>query len=73
MVDELTESLNAKGLKASGIHGDMKQVARTQVMERFKSGRTPILIATDVAARGIDVDNVDAVINFDIPQDNEFV
>ncbi len=72
MVDELTESLNAKGLKASGIHGDMKQVARTQVMERFKSGRTPILIATDVAARGIDVDNVDAVINFDIPQDNEY-
>lgn len=72
MVDELTEALNAKGFKASGIHGDMKQQARTQVMERFKSGRTPILIATDVAARGIDVDDVDAVFNYDIPQDNEY-
>lgn len=72
MVDELTEALNTKGFKASGIHGDMKQMARTQVMERFKSGKTPILIATDVAARGIDVDNIDAVFNFDIPQDNEY-
>lgn len=72
MVDELTEALNSKGFKASGIHGDMKQMARTQVMERFKSGKTPILIATDVAARGIDVDNIDAVFNFDIPQDNEY-
>ncbi len=72
MVDELTEALNSKGFKASGIHGDMKQMARTQVMERFKSGKTPILIATDVAARGIDVDDIDAVFNFDIPQDNEY-
>jgi len=72
MVDELTEALNAKGFKASGIHGDMKQMARTLVMERFKTGRTPILIATDVAARGIDVDDIDAVFNFDIPLDNEY-
>ncbi len=72
MVDELTEALNSRGFKASGIHGDMKQMARTQVMERFKTGKTPILIATDVAARGIDVDNVDAVFNYDIPQDNEY-
>ncbi len=72
MVDELTEALNAKGFKASGIHGDMKQVARTQVMEKFRSGKTPILIATDVAARGIDVDDIDAVFNYDIPQDNEY-
>ncbi len=72
MVDELTEALTAKGFKASGIHGDMKQVARTQVMDRFKSGKTPILIATDVAARGIDVDDIDAVFNYDIPQDNEY-
>ena len=72
MVDELTEALNAKGFKASGIHGDMKQAARTQVMDRFKSGKTPILIATDVAARGIDVDDIDAVFNYDIPQDNEY-
>ncbi len=72
MVDELTEGLNQKGFKASGIHGDMKQAARSAVMDRFKSGRTSILIATDVAARGIDVDDVDAVFNYDIPQDYEY-
>lgn len=72
MVEELTEALNMKGFKASGLHGDMKQMQRTQVMERFKTGRTPILIATDVAARGIDVDDVDAVFNYDIPQDYEY-
>lgn len=72
MVDELTEALCAKGFKAAGLHGDMKQSQRTQVMDRFKSGRTAILIATDVAARGIDVDDIDAVFNFDLPQDNEY-
>ena len=72
MVDELTEALNTKGFKSAGLHGDMKQASRTQVMERFKSGKTPILIATDVAARGIDVDDIDAVFNYDIPQDNEY-
>ena len=72
MVDELSEALINKGFKAAGLHGDMKQSARTQVMDRFKSGKTPILIATDVAARGIDVDDIDAVFNYDIPQDNEY-
>ena len=72
MVDELSEYLNGAGYKAIGIHGDMKQSARTQVMNSFKSHRTRILIATDVAARGIDVENVDAVFNFDIPQDTEY-
>lgn len=72
MVDELSEYLNSAGYKAIGIHGDMKQSARTQVMNSFKSHRTRILIATDVAARGIDVENVDAVFNFDIPQDTEY-
>lgn len=72
MVDELTRYLNEHGFNASALHGDMKQEARTAVMNSFKSGRTPILIATDVAARGIDVDNVDAVYNFDIPQDYEY-
>ncbi|MGN0692098.1 MAG: helicase-related protein, partial [Oscillospiraceae bacterium] len=60
------------GFKAAGLHGDMKQQSRTQVLNAFKSGRINILIATDVAARGIDVDNVDAVFNYDIPQDNEY-
>lgn len=72
MVDELTEALCAKGFKAAGIHGDMKQTQRTQVMNSFKAARTSILIATDVAARGIDVDDIDAVFNFDLPQDNEY-
>ena len=72
MVDELSEYLTSAGYQAVGIHGDMRQSARTQVMASFKSHRTRILIATDVAARGIDVENVDAVFNFDIPQDIEF-
>ena len=72
MVDELTDMLTAKGFKAVGIHGDMKQNQRTMVMNSFKSGRTSILVATDVAARGIDVSGVDAVFNYDLPQDNEY-
>ncbi len=72
MVDELTECLISKGYKAAGLHGDMKQQTRTQVLNSFKAGRMNILIATDVAARGIDVDNIDAVFNYDIPQDNEY-
>lgn len=72
MVDELARYLNEHGFNASTLHGDMKQEARTSVMNSFKSGRTPILIATDVAARGIDVDDVDAVYNYDIPQDYEY-
>ena len=71
-VDERSEYLTNAGYQAVGIHGDMRQSARTQVMASFKSHRTRILIATDVAARGIDVENVDAVFNFDIPQDIEF-
>lgn len=72
MVDELTRYLGEHGFNAAALHGDMKQEARTAVMNSFKSGRTPILIATDVAARGIDVDDVDAVYNYDIPQDYEY-
>lgn len=72
MVDELTEALVSRGFKAAGLHGDMKQASRTQVLGAFKSGRINILIATDVAARGIDVDDVDAVFNYDLPQDNEY-
>ncbi len=72
MVDELTETLCAKGFKAGGLHGDMKQAQRTQVMDRFKNGKISVLIATDVAARGIDVSGVDAVFNYDLPQDNEY-
>ena len=72
MVDELTDSLVSKGFRAAGLHGDMKQQSRTQVLNAFKSGAINVLIATDVAARGIDVDDVDAVFNYDLPQDNEY-
>lgn len=71
-VDELVEYLNDNGFKAVGLHGDMKQMVRTQVMNNFKAGRINVLIATDVAARGIDVENVKAVVNFDLPQENEY-
>lgn len=72
MVDELSNELNNNDIKAISLHGDMKQEFRTRVMEQFRTGKHPILIATDVAARGIDVDDIDLVVNFDIPQDNEY-
>lgn len=72
MVDELSTELNNHDIKAISLHGDMKQEFRTRVMEQFRTGNYPILIATDVAARGIDVDDIDLVVNFDIPQDNEY-
>ena len=72
MVDELTTELNKAGYPALGLHGDMKQEMRTMVMNRFKKGMVSVLIATDVAARGIDVDNMDVVINYDIPQELEY-
>jgi len=72
MVDELCNVLNDSGFKSMGLHGDLKQSQRNQVMKDFKSGRVSILIATDVAARGIDVDDIEAVFNYDIPQENEY-
>ncbi|MDE6834692.1 MAG: DbpA RNA binding domain-containing protein, partial [Ruminococcus sp.] len=72
MVDDLTEELVKSGFRAVGIHGDMKQSQRTQVMNSFKNKSVEILVATDVAARGIDVNGVDAVFNYDLPQDNEY-
>ena len=71
-VDELAEVLKKNGFRAEGLHGDMSQHQRDVAMHRFRAGSTNILIATDVAARGIDVDNVEAVINYDIPQDIEY-
>ncbi|OQB16028.1 MAG: DEAD-box ATP-dependent RNA helicase CshA [Firmicutes bacterium ADurb.Bin193] len=71
-VDELVAQLNARGLSAEGLHGDMKQASRNSVMAQFKSGSLEILVATDVAARGIDVDDVECVFNYDIPLDMEY-
>lgn len=72
MVDELCQVLNDCGFQSIGLHGDLKQTQRDQVMRDFKSGRSSILIATDVAARGIDVEDVEAVFNYDVPQENEY-
>jgi len=71
-VDELVQDLQGRGYFAEGLHGDLKQMQRDRVMSSFRSGATEILVATDVAARGIDVDNVEAVFNYDIPQDDEY-
>lgn len=71
-VDELVEDLKGRGYFAAGLHGDLKQSQRDRVMNGFRNGRTDILVATDVAARGIDVDDVEAVFNYDVPQDDEY-
>ena len=72
MTDRLTERLKKEGYQAECIHGDVKQSQRNVVMNDFRRGKFPILIATDVAARGIDDDDVEAVINFDLPAENEY-
>ena len=69
-VDDLVQELQGRGYFAEGLHGDLKQVQRDRVMDSFRNGRTDILVATDVAARGIDVGDVEAVFNYDIPQDD---
>lgn len=72
MVEELQNELQSRGYMAGGLHGDMRQVSRDQMLKAFKTGKNDILIATDVAARGIDVEDVDIVFNFDLPQDEEY-
>ncbi|NLW22914.1 MAG: DEAD/DEAH box helicase [Tissierellia bacterium] len=71
-VDELTIELQGRGYFVDGLHGDLKQAQRDKVMSKFRSGNIDILVATDVAARGIDVDDVDIVFNYDLPQDEEY-
>ncbi|CDQ40917.1 MULTISPECIES: DEAD/DEAH box helicase [Virgibacillus] len=70
-VDEITEGLQARGYRAEGIHGDLTQGKRMSVLKKFKHGRVDVLVATDVAARGLDISGVTHVYNFDIPQDPE--
>ncbi|MBS3898186.1 MAG: DEAD/DEAH box helicase [Dethiobacter sp.] len=70
-VDELYEALNKRGYSAEGIHGDMTQARRDSVMRQFRDGSIDVLVATDVAARGLDISGVTHVYNFDIPQDPE--
>ena len=71
-VDLLVNGLLGRGYFAAGLHGDMKQAQRDRVMDGFRKGKTEILVATDVAARGIDVEEVEAVFNYDLPQDDEY-
>ncbi len=71
-VDEVAERLQARGYIAEGLHSDISQPAREKVLRAFRDGRTEVLVATDVAARGLDIPDVSLVINFDIPPDPEF-
>ncbi|MGN1401921.1 MAG: DEAD/DEAH box helicase [Bacillus sp. (in: firmicutes)] len=70
-VDELSTALNLRGYTAEGIHGDLSQAKRLSVLKKFKEGSIDVLVATDVAARGLDISGVTHVYNFDIPQDPE--
>ena len=72
MCQRLSDDLHRAGVDADCIHGDIAQQKREKTMRTFKEGRLPVLIATDVASRGIDVDDVDCVINYDVPQENEY-
>jgi len=71
-VDDLTTEMQSRGYSAEALHGDLRQEQRDKVMSRFRNGQFDILIATDVAARGIDVDDVEAVFNYDLPGDDEY-
>ncbi|NLC04747.1 MAG: DEAD/DEAH box helicase, partial [Tissierellia bacterium] len=71
-VDELVVSLQSRGYTADALHGDLKQSQRDTVMGKFRRGVIDILVATDVAARGLDVDEIDLVFNYDMPQDEEY-
>lgn len=72
MVEDVTAYLHRFDFEADGLHGDMNQSQRSKVMSAFKRGKTAVLVATDVAARGIDVNDIDYVINYDIPQNTEY-
>jgi ATP-dependent RNA helicase DeaD len=71
MVDDLVEHLNAQGYSADRLHGEMTQMMRDRVMNRFRKSGLEFLVATDVAARGIDVENIEVVFNYDLPYDGE--
>ena len=72
MCQRLSDDFRRAGLDCDCIHGDIRQSQREKTMQRYRDGKLPVLIATDVASRGIDVDDVDCVINFDVPEENEY-
>jgi len=71
-VDDVTSGLLTRGFMAEALHGDMKQMQRDRVMDRFRNGTINVLVASDVAARGLDIDDVEVVFNYDIPTDEEY-
>lgn len=72
MCQRLCDDFQRAGMDCDCLHGDIRQSQREKTMQRFRAGKLPILVATDVASRGIDVDDVDCVINFDVPEENEY-
>jgi len=72
MTQRVCDRLQKQGYQAEALHGDVRQSQRTRIMNDFKRGKFPVLVSTDVAARGIDVDDVEAVINYDLPNENEY-
>ncbi len=72
MCQRLSDEFQRAGLDCDCIHGDIRQSQREKAMQRYRDGKLQVLIATDVASRGIDVDDVDCVINFDVPEENEY-
>jgi ATP-dependent RNA helicase DeaD len=72
MTQRVCDRLVKQGYQAEALHGDIRQSQRTRIMNDFKRGKFPVLVSTDVAARGIDVDDVEAVINYDLPNENEY-
>ena len=72
MCQRLCDDFQRAGLDCECIHGDIRQSQREKTMQRYRDGKLPVLIATDLASRGIDVDDVDCVINFDVPEENEY-
>ena len=70
--ERLTKFLQMRGVDAQCIHGDIPQRKREEVMQRFRDGKLRVFVATDVASRGIDVDDVDAVFNYEVPEENEY-
>lgn len=71
-VDDIVDLLKSKGYSTEGLHGDIKQVQRDRIMKKLKNGDFKILVATDVVARGIDIEDLELVINYDIPQEEEY-
>ena len=72
MTDRLSGLLQMRGISCQAIHGDIQQSAREKILQKFRDGKLRVLVATDVAARGLDIDDVDAVFNYDVPDENEY-